>query len=443
MIMVKAGRAVDMVVESLLPFLDKGDIIIDGGNSLYTDTIRREQELAEQGIHFFGCGVSGGEEGALHGPSLMPGGNKAVWEDLKPIFESIAAKDFDGGPCVTYLSPNGAGHYVKMVHNGIEYAIMQMIAESYQLLKDGYGLTAPEIADVFERFQQGRLESFLFEISVPVLRKRDDQDTQPGSGANPELASLSGVRGSTEERSKPYNNTASSTGSGDKEIRQNSDDQYLLEKVLDKAGQKGTGRWTAVESFKLGAESSTIAAAVNARVSSSMKSQRIKYSEIYGTNQRDNFLQIEQFIPKLEQSLYAAILVAYAQGFDLIAKAADEYDWDINFSEVARIWEGGCIIRAKVLKTMSEAFKAHPNKPLLMIPSLAEEIKDAWNDWRKVVGSGVKIGVPLFCLGGALTSFESLVSERTSANMIQGLRDCFGAHTYERIDLEGVFHTEW
>lgn len=396
MLMVKAGEAVDKVIEQLTPLLDPGDIIIDGGNSLFTDTIRREEYCRKQNIHFFGCGVSGGEEGALLGPSLMPGGEKNVYHQLQPIFQSIAAKDFAGNPCVTYISPNGSGHFVKMVHNGIEYAIMQMIAEAYQLLKTGYNLKANEIADIFSTYNHGRLQSFLLEIAVPVLRKIDEKTGQP-----------------------------------------------LIDHILDQAGQKGTGRWTAIEGLKNGAEISTIVQAVNARVSSSQLELRKKYAALYGTNSRDNFLEIKDCIPKLEAALYAAITMAYHQGFELLDLASETYGWKINNAEVCRIWQGGCIIRAKTLVTFSAAFQQNPGQKLLLIPTIATDIKSAWNDWRKIIGSGVKIGVPLYSLGAALTSFESLVSTKTSANLIQGLRDFFGAHTFERIDRAGIFHADW
>ena len=397
LVMVKAGPAVDKVIEQLLPLLDEGDIIIDGGNSYYRDTIRREKELAEQGFNFFGCGVSGGEEGALKGPSLMPGGKKEVWDHLGPLLALIAAKDFHGNPCVTYLSENGAGHYVKMVHNGIEYAIMQMMAEAYQLLKDGYNLTPPQIADIFAEFQSGRLESFLFEISIPILRQQDPE----------------------------------------------TDDNYLIDMILDKAGQKGTGRWTAVEAFTLGSEASTIAQAVNARVVSSQKTRRTLLADLYTAPKAKPKYAQKELVQKLEQSLYAAILLAYAQGFDLINDAAAEHDWDIDLAEVARIWEGGCIIRAQMLETLTKAFRSHPDYSLLQIPEFAEAIQAAWSDWRSVVALGAMIGVPMYCLSSALVSFEAGISARTSANFIQALRDTFGAHTYQRIDRDGTFHTEW
>ena len=402
MIMVKAGKPVDSVIADLLPLLGEGDIIIDGGNSLYTDTIRREKELTEKGLYFFGCGVSGGEEGALEGPSLMPGGSDKVWEWLKPILESIAAEDFSGGKCVTHIGENGAGHYVKMVHNGIEYAIMQMIAESYQLLEQGFGLEPPEIANVFDQFNKGRLSSYLFEIAVPILKKRDDLE-----------------------------------------------EGFLIDKILDQAGQKGTGRWTAIESFQRGTEVSTIAQAVNARVSSSEKEKRTQYAERYDQLRSEmtktSSASAEAFVLDLEKALYVAILVAYEQGFDLLSKTAKEQDWDLDFSEISRIWQGGCIIRADILKVLQEAFgSSKDSRPsLLMIDSVVGEVSGGWGSLKEVMKIGIDSSVPMYCFGAALTSLESLTSSRTSANMLQGLRDYFGAHTYKRIDREGVFHSDW
>ncbi len=357
MIMVKAGKPVDYVIADLLPLLDEGDIIIDGGNSLFTDTVRREKELSEKGFYFFGCGVSGGEEGALHGPSLMPGGSEKVWNWLQPILESISADDFSGGKCVTHVGADGAGHYVKMVHNGIEYAIMQMIAESYQIMKDGFGMNAGEIADVFETYNKGKLASYLFGISVPILSKEDPEG-----------------------------------------------DGFLIEKVMDKAGQKGTGRWTAIESYQRGGELSTIAQAVNARVSSSEKEKRIEYSKLYTPPVSSHEkLDKDRFVQQLEEALYVAILVSYAQGFDLLEKAAEEQNWNLNFSEIARIWQGGCIIQAKILGTLQDAFLEDSEKPLLQIESIQQSVSAGWADLREVNKIGIDVGVPLYCIGAALT----------------------------------------
>lgn len=396
LVMVKAGAAVDAVLKQLIPLLDKKDIVIDGGNEWYKNTIHREKVIKEQGIHFMGCGISGGEEGALHGPSMMPGGTEEAWQQVQPIFEAIAAKDFDDGACVMHIGTDGAGHFVKMVHNGIEYAIMQMIAEAYQLLKDAYQMTPADMADVFIQFNQGRLSSFLFEIAIPILQKQDADGTS------------------------------------------------LLEKILDTAGQKGTGRWTGIEALSLGVEASTIVQAVHARVSSSQKEQRIILAEHFQKPQLIlPTLSQEHFITALEAALYGSILVSYSQGYELIQAAAKEYSWNINLSEVTRIWQGGCIIRAEVLKTLQQAFLTDPNKHLLTIDSIQNELSACLPHMRSVVSIATQIGVPVYCLGSALTSFESATSARTSANMIQGLRDFFGAHTYQRIDIEGIFHTEW
>ena len=398
-VMVKAGRPVDLVIESLLPLLDKGDTIIDCGNSHFPDTIRREKELAAEGFNFFGCGVSGGEEGALKGPSMMPGGIKKVWATLEPIFTAIAAKDFEDNPCVTYLGENGAGHYVKMVHNGIEYAVMQMMAEAYEVLSKSFGLTAPQIADIFENYNEGKLQSFLFEIAVPILR-------QPAHLA----------------------------------------EGYLLDKILDKAGQKGTGRWTAIEGMERGVDISTIIQAVNARIVSSRKDFRVELSEKYNNPSEGKQLPEEalaDLVPELESALYAGMLVAYAQGFDLLRQAAEEMEWDLNYAEIARIWEGGCIIRAQILNTLHEAFEKANNAPLWTIEDIVKDLQTSWMSLRTVVMLGAQSGTPMPSLGAALASFEGMSSARTSANFIQGLRDSFGAHTFQRTDREGAFHTEW
>ncbi len=397
-LMVKAGKPVDLVIESLLPHLESGDTVIDGGNSHYPDTIRREASLAEKDLNFFGCGVSGGEEGALHGPSLMPGGSKAIWKDLEPILTAIAAKDFNGNPCVTYLGNDGAGHYVKMVHNGIEYGVMQMMAEAYQLLSQNFGLAPNEIADIFEKYHEGKLQSFLFEIAIPILREPDDLG-----------------------------------------------DGFLIDKILDKAGQKGTGRWTAIEGMQRAVDISVIQQAVNARIVSSRKNYRTQLSEKYEVRSQKIMPKeaLDDIVPVLEDALYAGMLISYAQGFDLLRQAAEEQNWDFDYSEIARIWEGGCIIRAQILKTLHEAFQKANNAPLWEIEDIKNDLQDTRDSLRVIVGMGANTGVPMPCLGAALGSFEGMTRSRTSANFIQGLRDFFGAHTYERIDREGVFHTDW
>lgn len=397
-LLVQAGVAVDKTMESILPYIDKGDTIIDCGNSLYTDTIRREKEMRDRGFHFFGCGVSGGEEGALNGPSLMPGGSKQVWEGIRPMFEAAAATDFNGGKCVTYIGENGAGHFVKMVHNGIEYGVMQMMAEAYEILSKGFGLKPDAIADIFERFNKGKLESFLFEISVPILRQKDD------------LA-----------------------------------EGFLLDKIMDKAGQKGTGRWTAIEGMERGVDISVIIQAVNARIVSSRKNFRIELGSLYKKSDQKVMPSeaLDDVVHALENGLYAGMLVSYAQGFDLLRTAAEEQNWDLNYSEIARIWEGGCIIRAQILNTLHEAFEASNNAPLWKIDRIQKALDETYVDLKTTVHIGSQVDVPMFCLGAALSSFEAMTAARGSANFIQGLRDFFGAHTYERTDREGSFHTQW
>lgn len=399
-LMIQAGKAVDAVIAELLPHLSKGDTVIDCGNSYYKDTIEREQKLAPQGVHYVGCGVSGGEEGALHGPSLMPGGSTESWEALKPIWESIAAKDFEGRPCVALMGADGAGHYVKMVHNGIEYAVMQMMAEVYDILRKGFAMSAPQIADVFEGFGKGRLESYLMEIVVPVLRHKDDEG-----------------------------------------------DGYLIDSILDSAAQKGTGRWTAIESLDRGVVTSTITEAVNARVHSAHKVRRTYLASLYEGGELSWSEEKATVIPRLEAALHAAIIIAYAEGLDLIHTAAAEQNWAVDTGEVVRIWQGGCIIRAKLLKQIEAAYTGQGSRGeaqnLLGVESIVTSLKEQVPDLQYIVARSAQQGIPTPCLAGALSSFLTATSARTSANLIQGLRDFFGAHTYERTDRTGSFHTRW
>ncbi|MBF0265530.1 MAG: NADP-dependent phosphogluconate dehydrogenase [Gammaproteobacteria bacterium] len=397
-IMVKAGQPIDQLIESLLPILSAGDILIDFGNSNFNDTIRREKYLADKNFNFFGCGVSGGEEGALNGPSLMPGGDKKIYQKLEPIFMDIAAKDFNQQACVSYIGANGAGHFVKMVHNGIEYGVMQMMAEAYEALALGYGLRAPEIADIFERYNQGKLHSYLFEIAIPILKKTD-----PYSASN----------------------------------------EYLIDKILDTAGQKGTGTWTAIESLNLGSSLSVIAEAVYARSTSAHIRDREALSKLYNKPEIDFSIPLEQFIEQLENTLYSAMLISYAQGFAMFSEAAEHYNWDLNFAEISRIWQGGCIIRADLLKTLETAFNEQPRTHLLAIDQIAQSINAALTDFRTTVAECQLQGIPLFSLSSALYSFESMTNSRGSANFIQALRDSFGAHTFKRIDMDGNFHAKW
>ncbi len=395
-VMVQAGNAVDAVIKSLLPLLAEGDTIIDFGNSNYQDSIRRENELSNQNIHFFGCGVSGGEEGALNGPSLMPGGKKEVFDSLSPIFKSIAADDFSGNACVSYIGENGAGHFVKMVHNGIEYGVMQMMAEAYEILSRGYQLNAGEIANIFEKYHNGKLHSYLFEISLPILRKIDPQTND-----------------------------------------------FLLDNILDAAGQKGTGRWTAIESLQLGSNLSVITEAVYARINSSEKLQRQKLAKIYQKPEANFQIPLEEFVAKLENTLFAGMLVSYAQGFALFEKAEIEHNWQLDFAEISRIWQGGCIIRADILKILEQAFSSTTTRNLLEIPGIIAPLTSSLSDFRETVASATANGIPVFSLAGALSGFEAMTNENTSANFIQGLRDYFGAHTFLRKDKTGIFHADW
>lgn len=395
-ILVKAGQPVDEVLAQLSPYLEKGDTVIDCGNSSYHDTIRRSQELSKNDIHFVGCGISGGEEGALHGPSLMPGGSDESWKLMKPVWEKIAAKDFSGNPCVTHVGENGAGHYVKMVHNGIEYAVMQMMAEAYDVLRKQYGLSAEKIAEVFKGFQKGKLNSYLFDIVVPVLERKDE------------------------------------FGNG-----------MLIDHILDKAEQKGTGKLTAIDALERGVSASTIAEAVFARVTSSQKDLRVELAQQYQKPAPSTPEAMKSFVTRLENALYSALLSAYAQGFHLISAAAKENKWSIDPSEVARIWQGGCIIRAQMLKLLTDAFKKNPNVHLLQIKEIQKAINEGSGDWRAVVSSAIHLGTPVPALSSALSYLDAMTSEQLPANLIQGLRDFFGAHTYERNDKSGKFHAEW
>ncbi|MFC1647677.1 NADP-dependent phosphogluconate dehydrogenase [Patescibacteria group bacterium] len=394
-LLVKAGPAVDAVIEALKPLLDKDDIVIDCGNSNFNNTVRRFEDLRGDGIHFVGCGVSGGEEGALNGPSMMPGGTKEAWDQIKEIFEAIAARDFNDGPCVTYIGDNAAGHYVKMVHNGIEYGVMQIMAEAYDILKRAYNLEANKIAEIFKKFNEGMLQSYLFEIAGEVLERKEG-------------------------------------------------DGYLVDFILDKAAQKGTGKWTAIDALDRGVGLPTITEAVYARINSSYKDLRVNLSEKYKKEDPQTEIELEQFIKVLEEALYVAMLISYAQGYHLIQTAAQENNWDINLSEISRIWEGGCIIRAKVLNELHKGFEKNPKgSHLFEIEELASQINKTIPALRKMTVFGSSKGIPVPALGSALAYFDTITSEVVPANFIQGLRDYFGAHTYKRTDKEGDFHTEW
>ncbi|MDZ8275493.1 NADP-dependent phosphogluconate dehydrogenase [Microbacterium aquimaris] len=399
-IMVKAGRATDAVIESLVEVFEPGDIIVDGGNALFTDTIRREKAVRETGINFVGMGVSGGEEGALRGPSIMPGGSDESWVTLGPILTSIAAVA-EGEPCVTHVGHNGAGHFVKMVHNGIEYADMQLIAEAYDLIRRGTGKTPAQIADVFAEWNRGELESYLIEITAEVLRQVD-ADTQ-----------------------KP-----------------------LVDVILDQAGAKGTGAWTVQTALSLGVPVSGIAEATFARSLSSHAEQREVSRGLPGPadDAQSNWTveDPEAFIEKIRLALYASKIVAYSQGFDEIRAGAAEYDWQIDLGAVSKIWRGGCIIRAQFLNRIAEAYDTETELPVLLTaPYFVEALQRAQAAWREVVATSARVGIPAPAFSSSLAYYDGLRADRLPAALIQGQRDFFGAHTYKRIDKDGTFHTLW
>jgi len=396
-IMVQAGAATDAVIDALVPLVDKGDIIVDAGNAHFPDTRRREAALSEKGIHFVGSGVSGGEEGALLGPSIMPGGSAESYESLGPILEKISAK-VDGVPCCTHVGPDGAGHFVKMVHNGIEYADMQLIGEAYAMLRSGLELEPDEIAEIFADWNKGDLESFLIEITAEVLAQKDAATGEP-----------------------------------------------LVDMIVDEAGQKGTGRWTVQSALDLGVPVTGIAAATFARAISSQRAQREAGRQVLSASAGEYHISNrEGFIEDVRVALYASKVVAYAQGFDQIQAASDEYGWNIDRGAMARIWRGGCIIRARFLNRITEAYERNPELPTLLVdPYFTDVVADGLSGWRRVVAQAALAGVPAPAFSSSLSYYDSLRSDRLSAALIQGQRDFFGAHTYKRIDKEGTFHTLW
>ncbi len=396
-IMVQAGGPTDAVIDALVPLLDTGDIVVDAGNAHYPDTRRREAALREKGLHFVGSGVSGGEEGALLGPSIMPGGPAESYETLGPILEKISAK-VDGVPCCTHVGPDGAGHFVKMVHNGIEYADMQLIGEAYDLLRAGLDLTPAQIGDIFAEWNKGDLESFLIEITAEVLRHQD-----------------------------------AATG------------KALVDVIVDQAGQKGTGRWTVQNALDLGVPVTGIAEATFARAISSQVAQRqAARGVLAGDTQAWSVTDKDAFIEDVRLALYASKVVAYAQGFDQIQAASDEYGWNIDRGAMARIWRGGCIIRARFLNRITEAYERNPQLASLLVdPYFAGEIATGVAAWRRVVSQAALTGVPVPAFGSSLSYYDSLRAERLPAALIQGQRDFFGAHTYQRVDKDGTFHTLW
>ena len=398
LIMVKAGEATDAVINELADAMEPGDIIIDGGNALYTDTIRREKALAERGLHFVGAGISGGEEGALNGPSIMPGGPKESYTSLGPLLEEISAH-VDGVPCCTHIGPDGAGHFVKMVHNGIEYSDMQLIGEAYQLLRDALGLSAAQISDVFTEWNSGDLDSFLVEITAEVLRQVDAKTSQP-----------------------------------------------LVDVIVDEAEQKGTGRWTVKSALDLGVPVTGIAEAVFARaLSGSVPQRRAAAGMASGTSGRKP-ADAQQFVTDVRDALYASKIIAYAQGFNQIQAGSQEYGWDVRPGDLATIWRGGCIIRAKFLNRIKEAYDADPQLPtLIAAPYFRKAIEAGVDGWRRVVVTATELGIPVPGFASALSYYDALRTGRLPAALIQGQRDFFGAHTYGRIDADpsARFHTQW
>src|SRR4051812_28238695 len=397
MMMIKAGKPVDMVIGEVAPLLEKGDVLIDGGNSLFTDTQRRCKDLEGKGIHYVGMGVSGGEEGALKGPSLMPGGSRDSWEIIAPIFRKIAAQ-VDGEPCCRYMGPDGAGHYVKMVHNGIEYGDMQLICEAYAIMKDVLGLEAKELAAIFEEWNKGDLDSYLIEITSQVFRKKDPETGKP-----------------------------------------------LVDVILDKAGQKGTGLWTLQSAIAISVVISTINAAVEARVISSRKNERVAASKILPQPKVPKFTgDRNALVTAVRDALYASKIVSYAQGMELLGAASLGSKWNLNFGDIATIWRGGCIIRAKFLNRIKEAYERDPNLHNLLLDQYFTGIIERTQDnWRVAVAAAVTHGVAVPAFSASLGYFDSYRSARLPSNLLQAQRDFFGAHTYERIDRPGVFHTEW
>ncbi|MBM3128946.1 MAG: decarboxylating NADP(+)-dependent phosphogluconate dehydrogenase [Chloroflexi bacterium] len=398
MLLVQAGRAVDDFIELLIPHLEPGDIIIDGGNSNYNDSIRRTAYVESKGLLFIGTGVSGGEEGARHGPSIMPGGSPAAWQHVKPIFQAIAAKVSDGSPCCDWVGENGAGHYVKMVHNGIEYGDMQLICEAYQLMRDGLGMSAPEISKVFARWNKGKLDSYLIEITRDILAYKDE------------------------------------------------DGKPIVDKILDTAEQKGTGKWTGISALEMGVPLTMVVEAVLGRALSSLKDERVAASRVLSGPKAKLSGDKKAFLADLEQAVYASKLISYTQGYMLFRVAAKEYKWNLNYGGIALMWRGGCIIRSAFLGKIKEAFDKNPGLTnLLLDPYFSAQIKSAQSAWRRVVAKAIQKGVPVPAMSSALAFYDGYRRESLPANLLQAQRDYFGAHTYQRIDKPRgqYFHTNW
>jgi 6-phosphogluconate dehydrogenase len=395
--LVKAGGPVDAVVEELKPYLQAGDIVVDGGNSHFPDTDRRLAALAPTGIKFFGMGVSGGEEGALWGPSLMPGGDQETYRHLEPVLTKISAKA-DSGPCVAYVGAKSSGHFVKMVHNGIEYGDLQLIAEAYDILRHGLGLSPAEIADIFASWNEGDLQSFLIEITAKVVAFPDDKKTR----------------------------------------------KVLIDQIADVAGQKGTGKWTTQTALDLGVPIPTITAAVDARILSAMRPIRLETAKVFKAPVTALKSGKKAVIAQIRAALYASKIMSYAQGFDLLGSASRQFEYGVRLSEMARIWKGGCIIRAVFLDRIREAYERNPGlSNLILDKEFARDIRARADDWRKAVSLGVRLGIALPAMSASLAYFDGLRRARVPANLIQGERDFFGAHTYQRLDREGTFHTDW
>jgi 6-phosphogluconate dehydrogenase len=398
MLMVKAGSAVDEMIDNLLEYLEPGDIIIDGGNTLFTDTNRRTKYVESKGLHYIGTGVSGGEDGARHGPSIMPGGSTEAWPHVKGILQSIAATGTDDLPCCDWVGEDGAGHYVKMVHNGIEYGDMQLISETYQMMRDLLGMNNDEISETFKQWNQGPLDSYLIQITSEVLAYKD------------------------------------------------TDGQPLIDKILDSAGQKGTGKWTVMNAAELGQPASVISEALFARFTSSFKEERVKASKVLSGPDKVEVNDRESLLDDISKALYASKIISYTQGYMLMRTAAKEYGWNLNYGGVAQMWTGGCIIRSRFLSDIKSAYDSNPDLTnLLLDPFFTKAIEDNQSAWRRVLSIGLEAGIPLPGFAAALTFFDSYRTDRLPANLIQAQRDYFGAHTYELLDKPRgeFFHTNW
>ncbi|MDD1402927.1 NADP-dependent phosphogluconate dehydrogenase [Ligilactobacillus salivarius] len=398
-LMVKAGAPTDATIKSLLPHLDKGDVLIDGGNTFFQETMRRNEELDNSGINFIGMGVSGGEKGALEGPSLMPGGQKEAYDLVEPILKKIAAKAEDGEACVTYVGPNGAGHYVKMVHNGIEYGDMELIAESYNLMRNLLGLSNDEISDVFNEWKDGELKSYLIDITADILTRKDDLGT-----------------------GKP-----------------------IVDVILDRAGNKGTGKWSSQSALELGVPQSLITESVYARYISAMKDERVAASQVLPNPEFDLCdVNKKELVEKIRRALYFSKIMSYAQGFEQLRVASENYDWNLNYGDMAKIWREGCIIRAQFLQKITDAYEKNPELKNLMLDDYFKKIVEEYqNDVRDIAALAIKAGVACPGFSSAITYYDQYRSAHLPANIIQAQRDYFGAHTYERTDREGIYHYEW